>query len=190
MEDYLQFEIDWTLDQAQFRTRIRKMVKLSTDGGKVLPLPFFPDDGNSAIELLTAILAQVNCDRCNAPCCKFNPQGDDLSLLPSEYQKLKAKYGDEHLRAQGEQYFIKMPCGFLRSDNLCSIYPDRPLVCVLYPLNPGGGEVRTGRTAISLESRCPEARRLTKVIYMMSWRIRQIYFAAGAEDFTRAFAGK
>ena len=164
------------------------MVKASKNGGKVLTLPLFPESGNWAVELLTVILAQVNCDGCEAPCCRYNPQGDDLPLMSPEYQKLKAKYGDEYLRAQGEKYFIKMPCGFLEN-NRCTIYPDRPLVCVFYPLNPGGTELLSGKEAVSLESRCPEARRLTKAIYMTLWRIKQLYFAAGAKDFARACGG-
>lgn len=185
MEDSLEYVIDWELDQVQFRAQIRKMVNQAMNSGKVLPLPLFPGDGDAAIELLTTILAQVNCDRCAAPCCKSNPHGEDLTLLPIEFQNLKAKYGDEHLRAQGEEYFIKMPCGFLRSDNLCSIYRDRPLSCILYPFQPGGTD-GSGRMAIALASSCPEGRRLTKAIYMMSWRIRQAYSAAG-QDFIKVF---
>jgi len=184
----LKFEIDWTLGQVPFRVQIRKMIKLARDKGKVLTLPLFPDNGNAAIGFITLILSQVNCDRCDSPCCKSNPQGDDLCLVPSEYDNLKAEYGDKYLRANGEGYFIKMPCGFLGSGNLCTIYPDRPLACVFYPFQPGGSE-GDGREAIALASSCSEARRVTKTIYMTSWRIRQAYSATHPDEFSKAFGG-
>lgn len=187
--DSLRFQIDWTLDQVRFRSQVRRMVKLCRDGGKVITLPLFPECGDWAIELLSVILSQVNCDGCDAPCCKFNPQGGNLSLLPSEYQRLKNKYGETHLLNQEDQYYIKMPCGFLR-DNRCTIYPDRPLVCVMYPFNPGGTEGLHHRMALSLESRCPEAQRLAKAIYMTSWKIRQIYWSTGAEDFVKVIENR
>jgi len=189
MEDRLRFEIDWTLGQAQFQAQIKRMIKLAREGGKVLTLPLFPESGNGAIELLTVILSQVKCDDCDALCCKSNPQGSNLGLLPSEYQLLKEKYGATNLLNQDGAFYIKMPCGFLQN-NRCTIYPDRPLVCVIYPFNPGGLGGEHHRMAIALEARCPEAQRLAKAIYMMSWRIRQTYWSVGAGDFVKALSMK
>jgi len=188
VQDSLKFEIDWTLDQVQFRAQIRKMIKLARASGKVLTLPLFPESGDGAIELITIITSQVRCEGCDALCCKSNPHGSNLSLLSSEYQRLKEKHGDAHLQATGEEYWIKMPCGFLQGDR-CTIYPDRPLGCILYPFNPGGSEGENGRMAISLESRCPEARRITRDIYMASWRIRQSFMTLGNKDFVTILAG-
>ena len=187
-QDSMRFEIDWTLDQIQFRAQIRKMIKQARASGKVLTLPLFPESGDGALELITIITSQIRCERCDALCCKSNPHDSDLSLLPSEYQRLKDKYGDAHLLATGGEYWIKMPCGFLQGDR-CTIYPDRPLVCFLYPFNPGG-EGEGGRMAIALESRCPEAQRVTKDIYMTSWRLRQSYRSLGNEDFAKVLAGE
>ncbi|MBA7659768.1 hypothetical protein ES703_67760 [subsurface metagenome] len=188
VQDSMRFEIDWTLDQIQFRAQIRKMIKQARASGKVLTLPLFPESGDGALELITIITSQVRCEGCDALCCKSNPHGSDLSLLPSEHRRLKEKYGDAHLLATGGEYWIKMPCGFLQGDR-CTIYPDRPLVCFLYPFNPGG-EGEGGRLAIALESRCPEAQRVTKDIYMTSWRLRQSYRSLGNEDFAKVLAGK
>ncbi len=188
VQDSMRFEIDWTLDQVQFRAQIRKMIKQAQASGKVLPLPLFPSTSDGALELITIITSQVRCKGCDALCCKSNPHGSDLSLLPSEYQRLKEKYGDAHLLATGEEYWIKMPCGFLQG-NRCTIYPDRPLACFLYPFNPGG-ESGDGRMAIALESRCPEAQRITRDIYMTSWRMRQSYRSLGNEDFITILAGE
>ncbi|MBA7546420.1 hypothetical protein ES705_38810 [subsurface metagenome] len=188
VQDSMRFEIDWTLDQVQFRASIRKMIKQARASGKVLTLPLFPLTGDGALELITIITSQVRCGGCDALCCKSNPHGSDLSLLPSEYRRLKEKYGDAHLQATGEEYWIKMPCGFLQGGQ-CTIYPDRPLACFLYPFNPGG-EGEGGRMAIALESRCPEARRITRDFYMTSWRLRKLYTSLGNEDFVKILAGE
>jgi len=188
IQDSLRFEIEWTLDQVQFRAQIRKMIKAARASGKVLTLPLFPETSDGALELITIITSQIRCEGCDALCCKSNPYGSNLSLLPSEYQRLKEKYGEEHLLAHDGEYWIKMPCGFLQGGQ-CTIYPDRPLVCILYPFNPGG-EGEHGRMALSLESRCPEARRITRDIYSASWRIRQSYRSLGNEDFVKILAGE
>ena len=63
----MEFVIDWTLGQFQFRSQIRKMIKMANENGKVLTLPLFPEPGRWALDLLTLILSQVNCEGCDAP---------------------------------------------------------------------------------------------------------------------------
>ena len=186
----IEFVIDWTLDQVQFRAQIRKMIKMASENGKVLTLPLFPEPGRWALDLLTLILSQVNCEGCDTPCCKSNPNGENTDLIPADYRRIKELYGDEGILYKDGQHYLKMPCRFLKG-NRCQIYPDRPFVCQVYPFNPGGSEGMTNRRfAMSLESRCPEARRITKAIYMTQWRLRQSYWAMGAEDMAAVINGR
>ncbi|GAJ16692.1 unnamed protein product, partial [marine sediment metagenome] len=66
VQDSMKFEIDWTLDQVQFRAQIRKMIKLARASGKVLTLPLFPESGDGAVALITVITSQVRCEGCDA----------------------------------------------------------------------------------------------------------------------------
>lgn len=178
----MEFVIDWTLDQVQFRSQIRKMIKMASENGKVLTLPLFPEPGRWALELLALILSQVNCEGCDAPCCKSNPNGENINLMPMDYMRIRDLYGDEGFLYIDGQRYLKMPCRFLKG-NRCQIYPHRPFVCQVYPFNPGGSEgATTRRFAMSLESRCPEAQRITKAIYMTQWRLRLSYSSLGPED--------
>ncbi|GAI94236.1 unnamed protein product, partial [marine sediment metagenome] len=106
-------------------------------------------------------------------------------LLPPEFNKLAEKYGENNFIPDGDSGILPMPCPFLKH-NRCTIYPDRPLVCVLYPFQPGAMD-RNGNMMMALASGCPEARRITKAAYLMSWRVRQQFYALGEENFMGVF---
>ncbi len=183
--DYMQYVIDWTLNQEAFKQQVGDLINRARKGGKVLALPFRAFPGMPMLDLMTSLLAQVNCEGCDAPCCKSNPNGEPISLLPPEYKRLAEKYGQEHFIRQGDRGIVKMPCPFLRN-NRCTIYLDRPLVCVLYPFQPGATDGE-GNMMMALAANCPEGRRIAKAAYMMSWRIRQQFNALGESNFMREF---
>ena len=184
----MKYVIDWTLDQEPFKQQVRDLVNRAREEGKVLALPFRAFPGQSELDLMTSLLAQVNCDGCDAPCCRSNPNGEPITLVPPEYNRLIEKYGEEHFIWNGKLGILKMPCPFLKN-NRCTIYSDRPLVCVLYPFQPGATDGK-GNMMVALASGCPEGRRIGKAAYMMSWRIRQQFYALGEENFMRGFLWK
>ena len=181
----MQYVIDWSLDQGDFKQQVRDLIHQARKGGNVLALPFQIYPGQSFFDLLVALLSHVDCEGCDAPCCKSNPEDFPLRLPPSEFNKLASKYGEKHFIPDGDSGILPMPCPFLKH-NRCTIYPDRPFVCVLYPFQPGAMD-ETGNMMGALASSCPEARRITREIYMMSWRIRQHFYALGEENFKGVF---
>ncbi|GAI93966.1 unnamed protein product [marine sediment metagenome] len=183
-KDYMQYVIDWTLDQKAFKQQVRDLIYQARKGGKVLALPFQVYPGQSFFDLLVALLSHLNCESCDALCCKSNPEGP-LRLLPPEFKKLASKYGENHFIPDGDSGILPMPCPFLKH-NRCIIYPDRPLVCVIYPFQPGAND-GAGNQMMALASSCPDARRITKAAYMMSWRIRQQFYSLGEENFLGIF---
>lgn len=164
-------QIDWNLPQVAFRHFVRGMVNECQKKGKVLVLPMQVSGGMNFLDKLSLTIGQVNCEGCHAPCCKVDPSGLQISVLPPEAKRLAEKYGWEHFIIKDDKYWLPTPCPFLKN-NRCTIYQDRPLVCVLYPFQPGGTDGE-GNPLIALASSCPESRRITKQVFMMSWRIRQ-----------------
>ncbi len=185
--DYMQYVIDWTLNLAAFKRQVRDLIYQARKGGKVLALPFQVYPGQPFFDLVVSLLSHVDCEGCDAPCCKSNPEDMPLWLPPPEFNKLARKYGENHFIPDGDSGILPMPCPFLKH-NRCTIYPDRPLVCVLYPFQPGATD-GTGNMMMALAASCPEARRITREAYMMSWRIRQQFYSLGEENFMEVFRG-
>jgi len=155
----------------------------------VLALPIKIRPGQTMGDLVTLLLAQVDCRNCDAPCCRANPWGAGTGLPPLEYQRLSEKYGKERFIMKDGMAYLPMPCPFLREaprqkENLCTIYPDRPLACVLYPFQPGAAD-DAGEAVLALSSSCPSARHLARDIYMTAWRLRRQFKLLGEEDFLR-----
>lgn len=190
----MKFAVDWTLDQAAFRDLVRGYIREAEKSGKVLALPMAVYPGQSFLDLLTVLLAEVNCAGCSAPCCRSNPDGSPLPLPEPEYARLAARYGAQYFRRQGGRPVMDMPCPFLRGtasppfQDLCRIYADRPLACVIYPFQIGA-EDGAGRPQLALASTCPDARRIARQVYMTGWRIRRQYRALGHELFLEELFG-
>lgn len=180
-KEFMTYLIEWELPQAAFRHQVRDMIHKAEKSGKVLALPMKVASGMVAMDLITMLLAQVNCEGCDAPCCKRNPNDQPIRLLPPEYRRLAEKYGEHHFIKQGDFGIMPMPCPFLKN-NRCTIYADRPLVCVLYPFQPGATD-GSGNMMLALASSCPEGRRITRQIYMSSWQIRRQFGLLGEENF-------
>ena len=181
----MQYVIDWTLDREAFKKQVRDLIYQARKGGNVLALPFQVYPGHPFFDLLVSLLSHVECEGCDAPCCKSNPEDLPLRLLPPEFDKLASKYGEKNFIPDGDSGILPMPCPFLKH-NRCTIYPDRPLVCVLYPFQPGATD-GANNMMMALASSCPEARRITRAVYLMSWRIRQQFHALGEENFRSVF---
>jgi Fe-S-cluster containining protein len=174
----LKFVINWDLDRQAFQDQVRDMIKQCLDESNVIVLPVEIVRGEVFVEQLSVILAQVNCGDC-CRCCKTSFDGGPISIVSNEYRYLAQKYGESNFKQSDGETFLPYPCPFLKSGR-CSIYPDRPLVCVFFPFQPGG---RSGLNAelnvIALASGCPEARRIARAIYMTQWRLRKQFNRAG-----------
>ncbi len=187
MEERFKYVMNWEVDQKTFKREVRELIGTARKGGKVIPLPMAVYPGQAAVDLLTTLLAHVNCEGCDAPCCKQNPSGEGLTLLPLEYERLRAQYSEQWFKLRGKWAFLDMPCPFLKK-NRCTIYLDRPLACVIYPYQPGATDGE-GNMLVALASSCPEARRIARAVYMMSWRIRHKFREVGSADFIRGVLG-
>lgn len=187
MSDEMTYVIDWNLNQVDFRRRVREIIRQAETRGKVLALPVEMNPGQVSLDLMILLLSQVNCEKCDAECCKQNPYGGPIDILPVEYKRLAEKYGPQHFLLQEDKYVLPMPCPFLKQGR-CSIYPDRPMICVIFPFQSGAvnGE---GKLVMAVASSCPEGRRIARNIYMTAWRLRHQYSLLGGynimEDIVR-----
>lgn len=171
----MQFEIDFGLPEVEFRRQIETLIRNARKSEIVLPLPCHIT--GHGIELMALVLSQVNCDGCDAPCCrspKFAEFG--IPLLGTEYQALVERVGKDKLtkmgvKLVGKSWYIPTPCPFLRK-KLCSIYNIRPIACVNYPVDRSALD-EEGFKMVGLDSLCPEARRIAKRVYMTYWKLQQ-----------------
>jgi Fe-S-cluster containining protein len=88
----------------------------------------------------------MNCAGCSAPCCR-----DVLYLTPREFERLRKKNPSLKYAHIGD-IFILTPCPFL-VENQCTIYTNRPLACVRYPLNV---QFRENSVLLILHFKCPQ----------------------------------
>lgn len=173
-KDRMLFTLDWQVPQEEFRNQIRAMINAARENNKVLVLPV-EDKQDSLMWLLSSI----DCEECDAPCCRRSPPEEYVGLTPSEFMLLREKYGDKGMRPHKYGGAIEMPCRFLKH-NRCEVYADRPLVCITYPMQPGG--MIDGRSCMALASSCPQARKITKALYMAYWRFKQKVQFIGIEE--------
>lgn len=167
----LAWGINWDLPRREFQLHIRDLIDTVVEKELVIALPIPIIQGTASAGTLGLVVSQIDCSACTAPCCRQNVEDKLLFVLPTEHQTLSRKYGDKHFRTVNGHTYIQMPCPFLVS-NKCSIHEDRPSVCVLYPFQPGAND-ETGNPLLALDSRCPEARRITMRVYTSMWEIQQ-----------------
>jgi Fe-S-cluster containining protein len=168
----LKFFIDWELEKDAFQSLVRDMIKNCVDHGKVISLPFIIVRGQSFLDQLGLLLSQVDCRGCNNRCCRTGEDGI-VSLTPQEGRIFLERYGQSIFTTSEEGLAIPYPCRFLEGHK-CSIYPERPLVCTLYPFQPGGFEGEERReNVIAISAQCPEGKRIARAVYMTTWRLRK-----------------
>lgn len=185
MSEQIVQEINWQLDQRNFQRQVRAIISEAQKKGKVITLPIGVHLGQVMLDLMTLLLSQVNCDGCDAPCCRRNPSDEPISILPPEYERLAGKYEVGKLsKIEDGTYGLPMPCPFLKGGR-CSIYSDRPLVCIIYPFQPGGADFN-GNMHLALSSSCPESHRIARNVYMWGWRIRHQFWLLGGDNFIKA----
>lgn len=188
MKDELVVAIDWHVDKEAFERQLRKFIKAARENGKVIPLPVSP-----SLETLLLLLSQVDCSNCEAICCKRGTPGNVVALAPGEQKALVVKYGDQGFTTTPPAGAISMPCRFLKG-NQCSIYPERPLSCMVFPMQTGG-EVSSDANAprveaLAVASSCPEGRRIAKAVYKTTWQLKQKYLSLPREESLAILQGR
>jgi Fe-S-cluster containining protein len=163
------FIIDYSLDREAFMVQVDEMVQLCKAGKVFLPLNA-PKSRHSMAILLSAI----DCDGCNASCCKANVDGLPIPLMPSDERKLAGLPAYHPVMSPEGCQGLPLPCSFL-VDGQCSIYHDRPIVCIFWPV----GEGRIGsKSVIGLDMNCPSAEKLARKVFATEWLLRnRAYYA-------------
>ena len=151
--DEMKFQINWEVTREQFYQQIADMIEQFRKNGKVIPLPL-PDD----IAAGTVLLAALNCDHCHLCCTSII----DANLMQTEIRDLQVKYGKDGFTKDG----LTFPCRFI-SPTGCSIYEERPMVCMTFPLQ-GSASSNLGKV-LAVDSACPQAREIALRIYIFAW---------------------
>jgi Fe-S-cluster containining protein len=171
----MEFEIDWRLPEAEFRQQIDNLIRDAYENKMVLPLPCHISMSKSGLELLALILSQINCSNCDAVCCRsLDYIESDIPLLKTEYRALVERIGEDKLNQMGIKLvgntrYLPRPCPLLNGHS-CSVHDIRPNPCINYPFEKPATDSE-GLKTITLDSFCPEARRITRDVYMMYWKL-------------------
>lgn len=104
---------------------------------------------------------QVDCLSC-AQCCKnYSPRfkTPDIKRISKTLSMKESVFIDTYLNIDHEgDYVLKSkPCPFLGSDNLCSIYEDRPSDCRRFPYTNEDVFVKRQQLTLKNISFCPAA---------------------------------
>jgi Fe-S-cluster containining protein len=79
----------------------------------------------------------IDCLQCANCCTTTGPmlKNRDISLLAKHFKMRESQFTETHLRIDedGDYVFKNMPCPFLKTDNYCSVYSNRPGACRSYP---------------------------------------------------------
>jgi len=164
----LESSIDWELPEKEFIDQIRDMILKSVREEAAITLPILLHGAGDLVETLSLINSQIDCNGCDARCCKYNPGNHPTAITLKEYEMIKRKFGHHDFNVEGGFAHIPMPCPFLE-DSRCTIYSDRPFMCYMFPFQPGGSVEGIGTKevpAVSLSAACPEARRIAERVYM------------------------
>lgn len=181
MGDFMTVELRWDVGQKEFRESVKKMIAGARKDGKVIALPVEPH-----LDTMLLILSQVSCDGCDAVCCKISPPDGIVGIAPSEYEVLLKRCDGKGMHKTEIGAAIEMPCRFLEKGR-CTVYEDRPLTCISFPVQPGATYSSGGKMieALAVSSYCPAARKAAVQVYMMMWRIKQKVWAIGFEEANR-----
>lgn len=76
----------------------------------------------------------IPCKRCGK-CCEFPVNVFDREILKiSEYLKIPVEdFKKKYFQHGITRNYLKIPCPFLKDNNICTIYPVRPKLCREYP---------------------------------------------------------
>ncbi|MHB8085376.1 MAG: YkgJ family cysteine cluster protein [Dehalococcoidia bacterium] len=167
-----------------FLSEVNNLIQSCID--QELPVPLPPLEMSiQAVEAISAAL--LNCKICDALCCKKSMSAisggrtDHMGMIDQEIKiirerlsyrewvEFKKKLVEKDIEIQGQivhGWILPFPCFFLESNNLCSIYSCRPIVCRMFPFNfykySIGNEKMDG---FSVNCDCPQAINLIKEVY-------------------------
>ena len=102
---------------------------------------------------------KIDCLQCAACCKNYSPRfkTPDVKRISKHLGLKESDFIETYLKVDNEGDFVvkSTPCPFLGSDNLCSIYEERPSDCARFPYT--GEDVMIKRQSLTLKNStfCP-----------------------------------
>lgn len=79
----------------------------------------------------------IDCLQCGNCCRTTGPllKSKDIERLAKHFNQRPSEFSESYLRIDEDRDYVfkRMPCPFLRNDNYCSVYENRPGACRDYP---------------------------------------------------------
>lgn len=120
-------------------------------------------DKNKVLKALPALHQQafekIDCTTC-ANCCKnYSPRfkTPDIKRISKILKMKEGDFIETYLRLDedGDYVVNKTPCPFLRDDNYCNIYDNRPADCVRFPYTDEDVIIKRPQLTLENSTFCP-----------------------------------
>ena len=153
-------------DDIYFRTYLKAYLDMSND--KL--------DG-IVKETTDRVWKQIDCTTC-ANCCKtlqICVDNDDIQRLSARLKIRIKEFNEKYVKLDdfNDKIINRQPCPFLREDNRCSVYEDRPKSCQDYPYLYESQFRKRTLSAISNSSCCPIVFNVWQILKRRLWRTRR-----------------
>ena len=189
--------VDWDQSMPAFERFVDEMIKDCDRNAKVITMPIQTYGGQTFLDMVGMIMAQVDCSQCNALCCRINPESELIDLMSEDVKAIKeaGHIVPSEVIKTPTGYGCKPPCPFLNKEiNHCIVYMHRPFICAIYPVELGCAVQWTSGSkptqALGLSARCPEARRIARASYIARWHLRKQYLKVMNNPQVRKADGK
>lgn len=118
---------DWEKQAQQQQKKYRRLLEKGDRNKMLQRLP----------ELHEKAFAEVDCLKCARCCRNYSPRfkQPDIKRIAKVLRIKEGELVSRYLRLDEDGDFVTLssPCPFIREDNTCSIYEDRPSDCARYP---------------------------------------------------------
>lgn len=110
-------------------------------------------------ELHQQAFEKIDCTTC-ANCCKnYSPRfkTPDIKRISKILKMKEGDFIETYLRLDGDGDYVvnKTPCPFLREDNYCNIYDNRPADCVRFPYTDEDVIIKRPQLTLKNSTFCP-----------------------------------
>ncbi len=118
---------DWEKQARQQQKKYRRLLEKGDRNKMLQRLP----------KLHEQAFAEVDCLKCARCCRNYSPRfkQPDIKRIAKVLRVKEGELISRYLRLDEDGDFVtrSSPCPFIREDNTCSIYEDRPSDCARYP---------------------------------------------------------
>lgn len=149
---YLMNEVvlnNWENKSAQNQKRYKQFLQRADKNSVLKELPKLHEEA----------FEKIDCLKCGNCCKGYSPRfkTPDIKRISKTLKMKEGEFIENYLRLDEDGDYVtkKIPCPFLRADNCCTIYDNRPGDCVRFPYTNEDVIVKRQNLTLKNSSFCP-----------------------------------